>query len=161
MWAGCLLALCGSIALGSSHTDGSGDIGSGLATGDMLLVGAAIMWSIETVRVGYGCSQPANPCIYVLAASLQRLSNPNYTPQVRIEKHLRRLPGLELSSYELATMAALSAAWLGADAGQALSRGDSLDTLWQGYGSVLNWAILLWPAVGPWGIGKGIQVCPI
>ena len=55
-------------------------------------------------------------------------------------------------------MAALSAAWLAADAGQALNRGDSLDTLWQGYGSALNWAILLWPAVGPWGIGKGLQV---
>ena len=55
-------------------------------------------------------------------------------------------------------MAALSAIWLGVDAAQAVSRGDSLDSLWHGYGSVVNWAILLWPAVGPWGIGKGIQV---
>ena len=52
VWAGCLLALCGSITLGSSHSDGTGNIGSGLATGDLLLVGAAIMWSIETVRCG-------------------------------------------------------------------------------------------------------------
>ena len=78
--------------------------------------------------------------------------------QVRIEKHLRRLPGLELSSYELATMAALSATWLGVDAAQAVSRSESMDSLWQGYGSVVNWTVLLWPAVGPWGIGKGIQV---
>ena len=43
------MALSGSIALGSGHSDGDGSIASGIAAGDLLLVGAAIMWSIETV----------------------------------------------------------------------------------------------------------------
>ena len=49
------MALSGSIALGSSHSDGGGDSGSVLAAGDLLLVGAAVLWSIETVLMTCQC----------------------------------------------------------------------------------------------------------
>jgi drug/metabolite transporter (DMT)-like permease len=53
IWAGCIAALAGGVLMTLSHSgsDAAGAF-SGLAAGDGLLIGAALLWSIQTVRLG-------------------------------------------------------------------------------------------------------------
>lgn len=47
VWCGCLAALAGGVLMGASGgSSPSGEL-VGVASGDLLLVGAAIMWSIQ------------------------------------------------------------------------------------------------------------------
>lgn len=47
VWGGCLAALAGGVLMSASNADGGP--GAGLATGDVLLVGAALMWSLQVI----------------------------------------------------------------------------------------------------------------
>lgn len=47
VWGGCLAALAGGVLMSASNADGGA--GAGLATGDVLLVVAAIMWSVQVI----------------------------------------------------------------------------------------------------------------
>ena len=48
VWAGCLAALTGSVLMSLSHSGADvSDVASGIATGDALLVGAALLWSVQ------------------------------------------------------------------------------------------------------------------
>ena len=126
VWIGSLAALAGGVFIGidGNSPDASGG-GLSLASGDILLIIAAVAWSVQTVRVGKVA--------------------PNFKPLV-------------LAKRQLATMALLSTAWFAKDAFAAVNQGSSLESLWKGYNQVLNWGVLLIPAVGPWSVGVALQL---
>ncbi len=45
VWGGCVAAVAGGVLMTSSRADGGA--GGGLASGDLLLVAAAVMWSLQ------------------------------------------------------------------------------------------------------------------
>ncbi len=48
VWLGCASALCGSVLMSLSHSGSDlGAAAAGVATGDALLVGAALLWSVQ------------------------------------------------------------------------------------------------------------------
>ncbi len=71
---------------------------------------------------------------------------------------VERWPALPLAVASMCTLAALSLIWLGTAAIPAVMHGQPLSTLWGGYGDPLSWAVMLWPAIGPWGLGTVLQM---
>ena len=125
VWLGSLAALVGGLFIGIDGNDGASGGGLNLASGDILIILAALVWSIQTVRVGKVA--------------------PNFRP-------------LQLAKLQLATMSLLSTAWFAKDAIATVSQGSSLDSMWGGHNQLLNWGVLLIPAVGPWSVGVALQL---
>jgi hypothetical protein len=59
---------------------------------------------------------------------------------------------------QVITMAVLSVGWLGVDAARGAQQGRPASALWEGYGDVIAWLVLLWPAVGQYSTGEAAQV---
>lgn len=125
VWGGCVAALGGGILLGASNGNESGDVLLGVAPGDLALLGAAIMWSVQTVRLG---------------------------------KYTRSFPPLALAAAQMTSMAVLSDIWLATDILDAVQSGAPAISIWEDCRQPLSWLVMLWPAVGPWGLGTALQI---
>jgi len=126
VWLGCFAAFAGGLLI-SADNSSSQAVGSSflnLSSGDLFIIFAAFMWSVQTVSVGRHA--------------------PNFAPTT-------------LAKFQLATMSLLSALWLAFDALQALLEGRELHSLWGGGANLLNWGVILIPAIGPWSIGTALQ----
>jgi len=126
VWLGCFAAFAGGLLI-SADNSSSQAVGSSflnLSSGDLFIIFAAFMWSVQTVSVGRHA--------------------PNFAPTT-------------LAKFQLATMSLFSALWLAFDAVQTLHEGRELHGLWGGGASLLNWGVILIPAIGPWSIGTALQ----
>ena len=126
VWLGCFAAFAGGLLI-SADNSSSQAVGSSflsLSSGDLFIIFAAFMWSVQTVSVGKHA--------------------PNFAPTT-------------LAKFQLATMSLLSALWLAFDALQTLQEGRELHSLWGGWANLLNWGVILIPAIGPWSIGTALQ----
>lgn len=48
IWAGCIAALCGGVLMSLSHSGAdTGSLFGGIAAGDAMLIGAALLWSVQ------------------------------------------------------------------------------------------------------------------
>lgn len=126
VWLGCIAAFAGGILISADGSSSQADSSSflNLAAGDIYIIIAALLWSVQTIRMG---------------------------------KHAPNFKPIELAKFQLATMSLFSALWLAKDAVSASSSGTGLDLLWGGHSQLLNWGVLLIPAVGPWSIGVALQ----
>ena len=126
VWLGCLAAFLGGILISadSSSSQAAGSSLLNVSSGDLFIVFAAFMWSVQTVSVG---------------------------------RHAPKFAATSLAKFQLATMSLLSASWLAFDAFRALHEGQELHSLWGGGVHLLNWGVILLPAIGPWSIGTVLQ----
>lgn len=69
-----------------------------------------------------------------------------------------RFPPLQLAVATMATVAALSFLWLVTEIATVLVHRMPLGTLWGGAADPLSWAVLIWPGLGPWGLGVLFQM---
>lgn len=76
---------------------------------------------------------------------------------VRLGRHARSCEPLTLAQHQTATFALLSALWL-ASSYVAVEGPSPVGSLLGNGTAFLTWAAVLWPAVGPWGIGTALQV---
>ncbi|DBA68317.1 TPA: hypothetical protein ACH3X2_013632 [Trebouxia sp. C0005] len=126
VWLGCFAAFAGGLLI-SADNSSSQAVGSAflnLSSGDLFIIFAAVMWSVQTVSVG---------------------------------RHARNFAPTTLAKFQLATMSLLSALWLAFDALHTLQQGRELHSLWGGWTKLLNWGVILIPAIGPWSIGTALQ----
>ncbi|DBA82131.1 TPA: hypothetical protein ACH3X1_007121 [Trebouxia sp. C0004] len=126
VWLGCFAAFAGGLLISADNSSSQAVGGSflNLSSGDLFIIFAAFMWSVQTVSVGRHA--------------------PNFAPTT-------------LAKFQLATMSLLSALWLAFDALQVLQEGRELHRLWGGGTNLLNWGVILIPAIGPWSIGTALQ----
>ena len=76
---------------------------------------------------------------------------------VRLGQHATSFAPLSLAQNQAIALAGFSGLWLTADA--LYSTGHSpLGSLFSNSTEPLIWAAVLWPAIGPWGIGTALQV---
>ena len=76
---------------------------------------------------------------------------------VRLGQHASNFAPLSLAQNQAIALAGFSGLWLAADT--LYSTGHSpLGSLFSNSTEPLIWAALLWPAIGPWGIGTALQV---
>lgn len=123
VWLGVALACLGGFFLTSGGTTRA--TWSSLRTGDGLIVVAALLWALQTLRLG---------------------------------RHAPRFPVIPLVALELGTMALLSCLWLAVELAAGSSRGVAPAALWPGYRNLLAWGVMIYPALGPWGLGTALQV---
>lgn len=58
----------------------------------------------------------------------------------------------------MTSLAILSLLWLGLEIVTTLAHGQPLSLVWGGYADPLSWAVLVWPGLGPWGLGTLLQM---
>ncbi len=129
VWLGCFAAFSGGVLISadSSSSQAAGSSFLSLSSGDLFIIFAAFMWSVQTVSVGRHA--------------------PNFAPTT-------------LAKFQLATMSLLSASWLAFDAIRHVQGGAQsaeLHSLWGGGSHLLNWGVMLIPAIGPWSVGTALQ----
>lgn len=69
-----------------------------------------------------------------------------------------RFPPLHLAVAIMTTVAALSFLWLATEIATVLGHGMPLSVLWGGAADPLSWAVMIWPGLGPWGLGILLQL---
>ena len=126
VWLGCFAAFTGGVLISADNSSSQAAGGSSLSisSGDLFIIFAAFMWSVQTVSVG---------------------------------RHASKFAPTTLAKYQLATMSLLSAFWLAWDATKAVQGDADLQSLWGGGKEILNWGVILIPAIGPWSIGTALQ----
>lgn len=123
VWAGSALAFLGGLLI-SLGQHGPGDGLTGVNTGDLIMAGAAVVWSCQTVRLG-----------------------------LLVAKH----DVGRLSYRQMTVNALLCSLWY---AYSQVSQTGSLLPSWeaQEWGDPWRFVALLWPAIGPWGLGTVLQL---
>ena len=131
MWAGAIVGLLGGILLTTDPAKAAADVDSEHSPAQLALLGDLII---------------------VLAAGLWSMV------MVRQSKHAPNFKAIHLGTAKLSVMAILSALWLVADILSQLAHGRPASAVWPGYGHVVLWCVLLWPAIGPWTTGEITQI---